>query len=530
MRRGRPASIRASGILIAIVAAVCSPAPSVAAGAATVAKPSESFVESIGVNVHTSYTDTPYYAQFETVKERLNELGIRHIRDGLVLGASAQRKKLNELAQAGVKSTLILGDPRNGLSGLDELVSDVETELPDAVDAVEGPNEWSTSGDSEWELHLIAYQERLYQDIKASASLSQLPVIGPSIVHGDQQELGDVSAFLDYGNIHSYPEGNPPEYRMGLNVERAKYNSGSKPIMATETGYTNALNWTPTGPGENKPISEEGAAVYMPRLFFEYFIRHIARTFSYELVDQRPDPELNDREEHFGLLRNDLSRKPAFMALRNTIEILEDPGPAFSPGALAFSLDDEGTAILHHTLLEKRDGTFYLALWRLESVWDPDKKEALGAPSEPVTVHLESGAKSYSVYAPTLSSAPVSTVSQPTESMTVDVGSEVVILELTPEPPPMPEPPPTTEPPILSLAIAPLVTEDAPRQTRCVVPNLIGKRLKGAKRRLRKADCGIGSVVRRNGAGARTGKVVKQRPQPGKVLRAGTGVAMTLGS
>ena len=526
MRRGEPASVGVPTILIAILAAIGSLAPPASAGAATAAKPSESLVESIGVNVHTPYTDTPYYTQFETVEERLSELGIRHIRDGLVLGSSAQRKKLNELAQAGVKSTLILGDPRNGLSGLDELVSDVETELPDAVDAVEGPNEWSTSGDSEWKSHLIAYQERLYQDIKESASLFQLPVIGPSIVHGDQQELGDVSAFLDYGNIHSYPEANPPEYRMGLNVERAKYNSLSKPIMATETGYTNALEWTPTGPGENKPISEEGAAVYMPRLFFEYFTRHIARTFSYELVDQRPDPKLEDREEHFGLLRNDLSRKPAFIALRNTIEILEDPGPAFSPGTLAFSLSDEGTAILHHTLLEKRDGAFYLALWRLESVWDPDKKEALKAPGEPVTVHLEPGVQSYSVYVPTLSSAPVSTVSQPTESMTVDVGPEVVILELTPEPPPTP----ATDPPILSPAIAPLVTEDAPGQTRCVVPSLIGRRLKAAKRKLRKADCGIGRVVRRNGASARTGKVVKQRPQPGKVLMAGTGVAVTLGS
>ena len=314
---------------------------------------------------------------------------------------------------------------------------DVETELPDAVDAVEGPNEWSTSGDSEWKSHLIAYQERLYQDIKESASLFQLPVIGPSIVHGDQQELGTSRPSSTTGTSTPIPKPTPLSTGWVV-LERAKYNSLSKPIMATETGYTNALEWTPTGPGENKPISEEGAAVYMPRLFFEYFTRHIARTFSYELVDQRPDPKLEDREEHLGLLRNDLSRKPAFIALRNTIEILEDPGPAFSPGTLAFSLSDEGTAILHHTLLEKRDGAFYLALWRLESVWDPDKKEALKAPGEPVTVHLEPGMQSYSVYAPTLSSAPVSTVSQPTESMTVDVGPEVVILELTPEPPPTP--------------------------------------------------------------------------------------------
>ena len=471
-------------------------------------------------------TDTPYYNQFETVKERLEELGVRHVRDHLTPAPPGQHKALNELAQIGVKSTLILGGPSNGLSGLDELVSDVETELSSATEAVEGPNEWSTSGDSEWKSHLIAYQERLYEDIKENPSLSHLPVIGPSIVHGDQQELGDISAVLNYGNIHSYPEANPPEYRMGLNVERAELNSGSKPIMATETGYTNALNWTPSGPGENKPISEEGAAVYMPRLFFEYFIRHLVRTFSYELVDARPDPGLEDRERHFGLLRNNLSEKPAFVALRNTIEILEDPGPAFSPGSLSYSLSGEG-ATLHTALLQKRNGTFYLALWRLESVWDPDKKEALDAPSDPVTVHMEPGMKSYSVYIPSLSSKPISSVGHPIESVTVDVGPEVVILELkaassTPEPP-------TPGTVLASPAITPAVPEEERLEPHCVVPNLKGRKLKAAKTKVRNADCKIGRIARRNGATAETGEVVKQKPKPGKMLPPGTKVAVTLG-
>ena len=505
-------------------------AVSAPAGAATTAKPSDSFVESIGVNIHSDATGTPYYDQFETVKERLEELGVRHVRDGFLPGPPGQHEALNELAQIGVKSTLILGNPSNGLSGLDELVSDVETELSSATEAVEGPNEWSTSGDSEWKSHLIAYQERLYEDIKENPSLSHLPVIGPSIVHGDQQELGDISAFLDYGNIHSYPEGNPPEYRMGLNVERAEFNSGSKPIMATETGYTNALNWTPAGPGENKPISEEGAAVYMPRLFFEYFIRHLGRTFSYELIDQRPDPGLEDRERHFGLLRNDLSEKPAFDAVRNTIEILEDPGPAFSPGSLNYSLSGEG-ATLHTALLQKRDGTFYLALWRLESIWDPDKKEALDAPSDPVTVHVEPGMQSYAVYMPSLSNKPISSVGDPSESITVDVGPEVVILEMkpassTPDPPTPGTVPQTV---LASAASTPVVPEEDRLEPHCVVPKLKGRKLKAAKGKLRNANCKIGNIAKRNGATAETGKVVKQKPKPGKMLPPGTKVAVTLG-
>jgi PASTA domain len=505
-------------------------AVSAPAGAATTAKTADSFVESIGVNIHSEYTDTPYYNQFETVKERLEELGVRHVRDHLKPAPPGQHEALNELAQIGVKSTLILGEPSNGLSGLDELVSDVETELSSATEAVEGPNEWSTSGDSEWKSHLIAYQERLYGDVKESPSLSHLPVIGPSIVHGDQEELGDISAFLDYGNIHSYPEANPPEYRMGLNVERAELNSGSKPIMATETGYTNALNWTPVGPGENKPISEDGAAVYMPRLFFEYFIRHLARTFSYELVDARPDPGLEDRERHFGLLRNDLSEKPAFVALRNMIEILEDPGPAFTPGPLSYSLSGEG-ATLHTALLQKRDGTFYLALWRLESIWDPDKKEALDAPSDPVTVHVEPEMQSYAVYTPSLSSEPISSVEHPTESVTVDVGPEVVILELKPasSTPEQPTPGTVAQTVLASPAITSVVPEGERLAPHCIVPSLKGRKLKAAKTKVRSADCKVGKIAKGNGATAKTGKVVKQEPKPGRMLPPGTRVAMTLG-
>ncbi|HXS48168.1 MAG TPA: PASTA domain-containing protein, partial [Solirubrobacterales bacterium] len=382
-----------------------------------------------------------------------------------------------------------------------------------------GPNEYSTRGGADWKAKLVAYQQRLYEEVKGDPALSSLPVIGPSITHNDQQELGDVSDFLDYGNIHSYPEGNPPEYKMGSIVERAAYNSASKPIVATESGYTNALNWTPTGPGENKPISEAAAAAYFPRLFFEYFIRHIARTFSYELVDQRPNPGLDDREEHFGLLRNDLSEKPAFSVLRNTIDILEDPGPEFSPQSLDYVLS-EGGATLHSALLQKRDGRFYLALWRLKSVWNPDEKKTLIAPSEPVTVSVELGVKSYAVYSPIASSEPILSVSQPTESLTVDVGPEVMIVELTPGVPASPVATPSPFPPPL----VPLPAEH------CIVPRLKGKTLQRSRKRSKIAHCKIGKFKKKVGVTVRAGRVVKQSPRPGSVLPLGGQIRVTLGS
>jgi hypothetical protein len=67
----------------------------------------------------------------------------------------------------------------------------------------------------------------------------------------------------------------------------------------------------------------------------------------------------------------------------------------------------------------------------------------------------------------------------------------------------------------------------APSQ--CVVPNLKGKKLKAAKKRARKANCGIGHVKKLEGVTAKTGKVAQQKPKAGKVRPAGSKIAVTLG-
>jgi hypothetical protein len=63
----------------------------------------------------------------------------------------------------------------------------------------------------------------------------------------------------------------------------------------------------------------------------------------------------------------------------------------------------------------------------------------------------------------------------------------------------------------------------------CAVPQLKGKKLKAAKKKLSKANCKLGKVTKRNGATAKTGKVTKQSPKPGKVLAPGSKVKVTLG-
>jgi hypothetical protein len=78
----------------------------------------------------------------------------------------------------------------------------------------------------------------------------------------------------------------------------------------------------------------------------------------------------------------------------------------------------------------------------------------------------------------------------------------------------------TFTPPPAAVAPAPVV---------CVVPKLKGRKLKPAKRVLRKRHCRIGKVIRKHRKKApRKARVIKQRPKPRTVRPAGTKVHVWL--
>lgn len=64
----------------------------------------------------------------------------------------------------------------------------------------------------------------------------------------------------------------------------------------------------------------------------------------------------------------------------------------------------------------------------------------------------------------------------------------------------------------------------------CRVPRLQGGTLKAAKKRVRKAGCRVGKVEKRDGATAKSGRVVAQSPKPGRILSPNAKVSVSLGS
>jgi hypothetical protein len=228
---------------------------------------------------------------------------------------------------------------------------------------------------------------------------------------------------LDYGNWHPYPGGRCPGcadvYGQTIDTYLPKYGapSGAKPMVASESGYHNAINATSAS---QRGVSERAAGRYAPRLLFENVNRGFARTYLYELIDEANDPRRAAMEANFGLLRNDGSEKPAYRSVQGLLGLLRDPGPTFRPNALRYSLSGQ-TDRVHHTLLQKRNGSFFLALWQERSSYDtgarpnaPDDVTARGdraVADQAIRLGVESPISAAAVYriddSGTLTGAPV---------------------------------------------------------------------------------------------------------------------------
>jgi PASTA domain len=99
---------------------------------------------------------------------------------------------------------------------------------------------------------------------------------------------------------------------------------------------------------------------------------------------------------------------------------------------------------------------------------------------------------------------------------------------LPPPPPPPPPPGPPPPPPAPPPPVAPPPPAATRRPPACVVPRLVGKRLRLARRALVLSRCRVGRVRQAYSRRLRRGLVVAQRPRAGRRLRVGTRVNLVV--
>ncbi len=447
-RRANFAPVVAAGLLLA--------ATSLASADPVTAKKADAFVDSIGVNIHLGYDygGSPYL-NVAGLKARLQEMGIRHTRDGFEspLFKNWVKSRHNELGQAGIKGTFLAGGkykktqdgPVVTLTPAECLQS--ADLMPDAVEAIEGQNEILNiyvKWDDAKRDAARKYHQELFAAVKASPVWKNTPVIGPTCVGNKAYEaLGDLSAFMDFGNAHSYPLGPAPavpESGFFKELIGANYVAPGKQLLTTETGYT-----TGTSDTGNQRVSPAAAGKYAPRLYLENFNRGMLRSFWYEFADQGTS---GSQEKTFGLVTQSHEYKPQGAAIRNLTVLLKDAtfnattrqweSPAFDAGVLDYTLSG-ATANVHSSLLQKSDGKFFLCLWQEVNSYNiANNVEAdIQNPDVAVTLSLKTPIASAASYLPT-SGTTASALAIANNQIALNVPDQVLIVELTPATAPKP--------------------------------------------------------------------------------------------
>jgi hypothetical protein len=317
----------------------------------------DSFVDSIGINAHFGASGSVDSAQFPRTSSLLAASGIRHIRVEMNVNSPSFLSEMKQLAAAGIRANYIVlpGTTRDQILGYPALVSP-------SLESFEPPNEADDQVGQAyptWVPGCISEQKNLYSWVKGSASTARYPVLGPGMAWAVSiPRIGNISSYYDVANIHDYLGNyNPGDPYASSIVNVARQTSGGKPIVVTETGY---------GTGTTSPLLDNRNDLrYMTRLFFELFKDGVARSYSYLFIEYGGLSKFGQ----FGLIQNSLVPKPAYFGIKSLIGALQDPGAAFAPAALSFRLSGF-TNNVHHLLMQKRNGSFVLAIWIEAPGWD----------------------------------------------------------------------------------------------------------------------------------------------------------------
>ena len=401
--------------------------PSTAAQSSGIlAVPNNTFLSSLGVNTHINqgYSEKNYEPMFQYT-------GIRNTRDGYAPGVDPYFLTLHRNT-----GTLInIFAPASGdITGPINTAQNLAN--AGALLSLEGPNEpnnfmvyyngqWGGGGGN-W-VPVAQYQRDFYAAAKASPTLKTYPVFGLTEGGAEVQNVGlqflTIPAgaatvmpigtkYADYANTHNYVtdvwsyfqdnqawsaadptllgmwDGLAVEYGLTWSHNFPGYSNAqlqTLPRVATETGWgtlgANALNEAQQG-----------------KLFLDVYLAQFKRGWRYTFIYQMCDNEGGDMQG-MGLYHTNGTPKLAATYIHNFTMILADK-LTMTPGSLNYSIAGE-PATVHDLLMQRSDGTFYLAVW---------DERAHGA-VDSVTVNLGGTHASVNVYDPTVGTAPVRTQS-----------------------------------------------------------------------------------------------------------------------
>lgn len=355
---------------------------------------SQNFVNMAGVVTHFNYTDTIYGSNWPQLFQALQNLGVHHIRDGYFDPNQYPQliQEHQQLQAAGIRTTYVMPYDRSiSPNSIEQLAYETGD-----MDSIEGPNECDVSGlCGGGGLTGIVNAVTWLPTLQTAAQDLNVPLVAPSFtLWGSTALAGNLDSMVNLNTLHIYFGGRNPGSNGWGSFDAQGHSYGSlsfwldqgatdapgKPSEIGETGYMSF-------PYTNTPytVPESVTASYVPRTMLLAFKHGYDKTFFYQLIDDPTSPQ------GYGLLHNDFSPKAGFTALQNLLSLLSDPGGSnFTPGWLPYTVLG-GDSNVNHLLLQKSDGSYWLALWLEEPSWDPANVVSLPVAPENIGIQLGPG-------------------------------------------------------------------------------------------------------------------------------------------
>jgi len=403
-----------------------------------------------------------------------HEIGFRHIRDGCEGAANWN------WTQDSCISTMISFHQQYGITfddGADltnqtPLYEDLMLANAGALFSIEGPNEpnnfpvtWNGQTSSEtgppyWN-PIAGWQQTLYRAVKGSPTLTNYPIFGISESGAEVNDVGlqwliippnppDASTldtsiapigtgYADYANLHNYVDGVIPN--CGLSPNDAWYAEGTTKLdyeycndgpyveygVTWNEGYlgnsqtqlytlprvTTETNWSDQSTANGGDgLTDDQIGRNLMDLFLDATKEGWSYTFIYDLVEGG---------DGFGLVNDDYSLKTSAVYLQNFTTILADTSSNFTPATLNYLVPNEPVTV-HDLLLQKSDGTLYIAVWDEETIGS--------GTTDTITVDL-GGNYNVAEYDPTQGTTPTTTLTNVSSVTLTGMSESPILLQLS---------------------------------------------------------------------------------------------------
>ena len=372
-----------------------------------IAVSARSFVLTLGIDTHIDFGQYGYQ-NLAITESAINYLGVKNIRDSAATSMDAQTWL--QVAQAtGAKFDDFIGEASPGqmqveLGYIKQLASE------GILNYIEGGNE----EDDPYAANLgntLAITAQFQQQVYAIGQQAGLPVINMSFGagwtaannwHGDYDKVGNLSAYANYANAHTYPNpGQTPDSTIQQLNSDALLAAAGRPIMTTEIGW------------DGNTFSQGAVAQYVVQAALDGMKDGDVKMYYYALF--------NDGSGNFGLMNSNGTPLPAGTALHDLTTLLADTGAnaaSFTPGSLNYTLS--GTQGGDNTLLmQKSDGSDWLAVWN----------ESAG--THTVTLDLANTATQIMVFDPVTGTSSIKSASN-SNSISVTLGNDPLLIEVVP--------------------------------------------------------------------------------------------------